>query len=137
MATIKFDQGFKEYNIGGDPDKTIRFVPSDFNLLARINRAMESIEEIMEKYKNADESKNAATEMAACDAAIREQINYVFDSDVCSVAFGNTNCTSLAGGKPIYMNFLNAVIPEIKKCTNEEKRKAEKNIAKYTYQVVK
>lgn len=135
MASINFNQGYKEYDIGGDPNRVIRFVPSDFNLPHRIEQSMTAIEKLEEQYKNANKSDNFAGEMAACDAAIREQINYIFDSDVCTVAFGNINCTSIAGGHPLYWNFLNAILPEIEKCINEEKSKSEKNIAKYTEQV--
>lgn len=137
MASISFNQGYKEYDIGGNKNKIIRFVPSDFNLPNRIDQSMKAIEQIAEKYRDANKGNNSAAEMAACDTAIREQINYIFDSDVCSVAFGNTNCASMAGGSPIYANFLNAIIPEIEKCIDEEKKKSEKNIAKYTDQVVK
>lgn len=135
MASINFNQGYKEYDIGGDPNKIIRFVPSDFNLPHRIEQSMEAIEQLAEKYKDADKSDNSAEVMTACDAAFREQINYIFNSDVCSVVFGNTNCTSIVGGRPLWDNFLRAILPEIEKCIKEEARASEKNIAKYTNQV--
>lgn len=133
MAVIEFNQGVKEYSIAGDPDRVIRFVPSDFNFLNRAEQAIKEIEKIANKYSKSAESN--AEQIAACDAEIRRQIDYIFGSDVCTAAFGNTNCTSLAGGNPLYENFLNAVIPVIQKCVKDEKRKAEKNISKYTSQV--
>jgi hypothetical protein len=50
---------------------------------------------------------------------IKEQINYVFGSDVSTPAFGTAYCFTFANGKPIFQNFLDAVIPIIEKDTKK------------------
>lgn len=73
--------------------------------------------------------------MSSCDKEIREQINYIFGNDVCTAAFGTTNCLSPAGGNLLYQNFLDALFPILEKDISAEKVKMEKNIKKYTSQV--
>ncbi len=135
MPTIEFNQGFKEYDLGGDPNKVIRFIPSDFNLPGRIKESIQAIDKIIERHNRIGDGGNGIEEIASCDAEIKELINYIFDSDVSSVVFGNTNCMSMAGGQPLCVNFLNAILPIIQESINDEKKKSEKNIAKYTSQV--
>ena len=43
----------------------------------------------------------------------------------------------MVDGKPVFQNFLDAVIPEIVKDTDKEYKKSQKNITKYTSQVKK
>ncbi len=138
MQSINFNNGYKEYAINGDENCIVRFVPSDFGILDRINKSIPVIENIHKKYSDL---KNDTTEisdmMVSCDKEIREQINYIFGNDVCTPAFGETNCLSPAGGNLLYQNFLDALLPILKKDITAEKEKTVKNIQKYTAQVKK
>ena len=138
MSNINFDNGMKSYVINGDESKVIYFNPNDFNIIDRIDKAFKEIEKISKKYEEAQaKNQDVMKTFIACDKDIREQINYVFGNDVCSVAFGDINCMSFAGGNPIHLNFLNALIPIIKKEIKAEQEKSKKNIEKYTKQVKK
>lgn len=139
MSTnIKFENGMKSFVINGDENKVIYFNPNDFNILKRIDTAVKNIEEISKKYEQAQINNDSVMTMfSQCDKEIREQINFVFGNDVCTVAFGNSNCLSFAGGKPICMNFLDAVVPILKSEIKAEQEKSKKNIEKYTKQVKK
>lgn len=101
MQKLVFDRGYKEYQIGDDENAVIRINTADVGILARLNEAVKNIEQIQKKYENAEKAENtdAIQLITECDKDIREQINYIFGSDVCTVAFGEINCLSLAGGK--------------------------------------
>lgn len=136
---LKFNDGFKEFAVNGDGNRIVRFNPCDFAIVERANASAKRLEKIEEKYKNA-ESENAEDfeKIAAeCNADIRAEINVVFGNDVCTPAFGDTNCLSLAGGSPIFENFLNAMLDIVKKEMDKETSKSKKKIAVYTNQVKK
>lgn len=138
MADISFNKGFKTYTINGDENCTITFNPSDYGILARIEQSQKEIDNLSNEYEKTTHSvKDTEKEeiLNQLDIKIREQINKVFNSDVCTGAFGKVNCLTPAGGYPIYINFLNAVIPIIKNDIMDEKKKADKNVAKYVNQV--
>lgn len=141
MKNITLKENYKEYTINNDENRVIRFDPNDANILNRIDSALDEMEKLFKKYKedtppkisNERESiREAAKIIKEYDLKMREQINYIFDSDVCSVVFGNQNCLSLCGGYPQYINFLNAIIPEMKKEIAAEQKKSQENIKKYT-----
>ena len=55
----------------------------------------------------------------------------VYFSPVSDKAFGSVNCLSFAGGQPIVLNFLEAILPEIRKDLEAETQQANERIAKY------
>lgn len=138
MNNIKFNDGMKSFSVNGDENKKIYFNPSDYNILERFKTAFAQIENLETKYNETKKNNNRVMETSiALDKEIKEAINYIFGSDVSTIAFGTTNCLSTAGGEPICVNFLNAVLPILKKEIKAEKEKSEKKIAKYTKQVKK
>ena len=75
--------------------------------------------------------------MQQTDRIIREKINYIFGSDVSSVAFGSAYCFSPSGGIPVFAHFINAIMPVIEKEMQIETDKMQLNIHKYTSQLPK
>lgn len=136
---LKFNDGFKEFAVNGDENRIVKFNPCDFAIMERINASVKRLEQIEAKYKEAQKENSDNFEKTAveCDADIRSEINAVFGGDVCTPAFGKANCLSLAGGNPIFENFLNAMIPIIEKEVNKETSKSKKRMAEYTKQVKK
>lgn len=139
MTSLKFDDGYKEYSINGDESRVIRINTTDFAIFDRIKKAMSNIDDISKKYKNAEpKTDDEANELfVSVDKRVREQINYIFDSDVSSVAFGNTNCFSIvfSNKQPLFYNFLNAIIPTIRSDIEKVMSKSNKNVSKYTSQL--
>lgn len=136
MQKLVFDRGYKEYQIGDDENAVIRINTADVGILARLNEAVKNIEQIQKKYENA-ENTDAIQLITECDKDIREQINYIFGSDVCTVAFGEINCLSLAGGKPIFENFLEVLIPVMQADFESAQKISDEKVGKYTSQVKK
>lgn len=144
MESIVFNDGYKEYTINGDETKVVRFNPSDINIIDRIGKALEQIEQIAEEMRTSDISLNpdgtatgdgvaAAGEMvSAFDRRIREQIDFVLGSPVCATALGEQSCLSMVGGKPLYERLLDAVLPIIQKDVESERAASQKRVKKYT-----
>lgn len=110
MESLKFDEGFREYDINGDKSRIVRF-RVDPNLKERIEKAMADIERLREKYGNmkGDDLYKAGMEF-------REIINRAFDSDICTPAFGNASPFAIVGGgKMLYEAFLEALLPALEK----------------------
>ncbi len=136
MQNLNFDNGLKTYMINDDENCFIQFNPTDFGFLERLEKTVDEISKIYENYK-INKDKSPISTMAECDKMIREKINYVFNGDITTAAFGKTNCLSLSNGNPIFQNFFSALIPIVKNDIIAESRKAQKNIDKYTSQITK
>ncbi len=134
MNNLGFDVGYKEYSINGDESRILRINTSDMNIITRMNKAEKELQKIADKCNSAT-ADNAIETLSYLDNEVRKQINYVFDGDVSDIIFGNTNCISIAGGKPIFENFLEAVLPIIKEDISTEQKKIERKVSKYTSKV--
>lgn len=134
MESLKFESPYKEYSINGDESRILRINTSDMNIITRMNKAEKELQKIADKCNSAT-ADNAIETLSYLDNEVRKQINYVFDGDVSDIIFGNTNCISLAGGKPIFENFLEAVLPIIKEDISTEQKKIERKVSKYTSKV--
>ena len=126
MQSINFEIGnYKEYAINGDENNTIKIDMSDIGLIDRMKNAIKEIADYqkeLSKVENPDESI-----LTNADKKAREIINKALDSNVCSKAFGNKNCLSIAvNGKMLIENFVEALIPIIEKDFANECRIKEK-----------
>lgn len=122
MKSIDFDSGFKTYAINGDESCVIKINTTDFNLPKRIQDANETIKATISEY----EGKNAADDIAGFDTKVRDIINEVFGSDICTPAFGKTNLFSItSNGNYIFENFLGALLPVIQADIEEAAKAAQ------------
>lgn len=141
MKDLSFDEGYKEFSINGDENRVIRFNPSDLAIIKRLEEAKNKISESMaikddieldNEGKPVDSLENYSKVISHIDNVIKEQINYIFDSDVANVVFGNQSPLANIKGKPLYERFMESVMPEIKKAVEEEAKESRKRVAKYT-----
>lgn len=133
MPNLVFDKGYKEYTINGNKDVTIRVYTSDWNVLGRLSKVRAKIADKVKKLKNLPDDFDETMDLiAAVDREIKAEIDAAFGIPVSENVFGNINCLSFAGGQPVALNFLDAVIPEIRKGFEEEQKKADEKLRKYT-----
>ena len=141
MKDLSFDEEYKEFSINGDENRVIRFNPSDMAIIKRLEEAKNKISESMaikddieldNEGKPVDSLENYSKVISHIDNVIKEQINYIFDSDVANVVFGNQSPLANIKGKPLYERFMESVMPEIKKAVEEEAKESRKRVAKYT-----
>lgn len=138
--SINFDMGYKTYDINGDKNKVIRYIPGDTNFINRYKEVMKSVETVGDEYKTADTSTiDKASEVStAFDIKVRQLIDYLFDEPVSAIVFGNKSSVALGcDGMPLFQKFLTAFIPIIERDINESRKESEKAIKKYTASIIK
>ena len=127
--SINFDDGFKSYEINGDPQRIVRIDTADYGLIERLRNAKNNINEEMKKYENvkikSDGSADVDDETAAdgirdLGKFICDQFDYIFNSEL-----------STRGGVPLFERVFNAVLPIIETDIKSEQKKAEARIKKY------
>ena len=145
MQSIRFDDGYKEFMINDDPDKVIRFDPADFGIIERFNTARKNIEKSTDTLGNdvaidskgapVDELESAAEAVSRVSNFIKEQVDYIFDSPVSDMVFGNKSPLAMVKGVPLFERFIVATQSVIEKEIKTEMKASEKRISKYTKQV--
>lgn len=145
MQSIRFDDGYKEFMINDDPNKIIRFDPADFGIIERFNTAIKNIEkarqeltsdiEIDSKGDPIDGLESSAEAVAKVRKLINEQVDYIFDSPVSEMVFGNRSPLALYKGVPLFERFILAAQEVIEKEIKEEMKASQKRVEKYTKQV--
>ena len=145
MQSIKFDDGYKEFMINDDPDKVIRFDPTDFAIISRFNETRKNIKSEMDLLDEdvnidnsgepVDELESAAEAVSRVSNFIKEQVDYIFDSPVSDMVFGNKSPLAMVKGVPLFERFIVAAQSVIEKEIKAEMKASEKRISKYTSQV--
>lgn len=110
MGTLNFQNPKKTYIVNDGAE--IHFNPADVNFVSRLFDLMGRLEARQKEEIPAD-PEDVFKIAAQRDAELREEIDAVFEEPVCDKVFGSTNLFSPAGGVPVCLNFLMAVIDEI------------------------
>lgn len=141
MQNLSFDDGFKEFSLNGDESRVIRFNPSDFSIIERIKKAYDEISKVTDIKDDIelntdgtpmDEMGKAADIVKGINDTIKNQIDYIFNSPVSAMVFGNQSPLGMVKGMPLYERFLMTVIPVIQKEVKAETEASRKRIGKYT-----
>lgn len=130
MGVLNFQTSRKTFTVNGKAE--ISFDPADINFVHRLFSLMEKLEQ--QQREDPAEIENVFEEFAARDKAMRAEIDEVFGEPVCEKVFGTTNVYSPAGGLPVCMNFLLAVIDEVDAASEVETKpsgKVDAYIQKY------
>lgn len=138
--SINFDDGFKSYEINGDPQRVVRIDTADYGLIERLRTAKNNINEEMKKYENIEIKSDGSADVDDETAAdgirdlgefIRGQFDYIFNSKVSDVLFGAASPLSTRSGVPLFERVFNAILPIIENDIKSEQKKAESRIKKY------
>ena len=135
MKQLTINKGYKEYSINGDENAVIRVKTTDFSLIDRLFGVKEKIAstvQAMEQLKDSENTDAILESIKKADIEVKQELDRVFDFGVSEVVCGDMNSLSFAGGQPVALNFLEAIIPEIKKDLEAEQGAAQKRIDKYT-----
>ena len=54
MQSINFDDGFKIFDINGNPDRTIRINTADIGILERLENSIDTLNGLVEKAKSTE-----------------------------------------------------------------------------------
>lgn len=147
MAEIlNFDEGVKEYEINGDPNRKLKVNMADIGIIDRMQSALEKMQAEFKNLNidlNSDgESSNKEEKVVAyvreLNKKLRDSIDEIFYAGASDAIFWIQNPLSTASnGATIYENFIEAFTkilePELKKA----QKKSEKHIQKYQQQLDK
>lgn len=139
MKELTINTGLQEYRL--NDVCTVFFNPTDTAFVEKLFGAFDALDQKQEEYRaevmrtaNKKEIFETARKM---DAEMREMVNSVFETDVCSALFGAMNVYSLADGLPVWANLFLAVMDEINDTFTVEQKKANPRISKYTKKYIK
>ena len=114
MNNIKFDDGYETFTLNGDPNRVIRFNARDTNILLRYEKGMDEMK--VECGRLSDGGKEDASTLEELNQFIFDRIDYIFNSDVAGVAFGNQSpLTLLPNGRFLFEVFMESVLNEVAK----------------------
>ena len=134
MKELNFDLGLNEYDLGGKV--TVCFNPTDISFLEKLSDSFQYLDLIQEEVKLSKEEitdeKDVYNLAKNLDAKMRDIINALFDTDVCTPLFGEMNLFSSAGGLPVWANLMLAIADEVQASMQGELKQREARIRKYT-----
>ena len=146
---LSFDDGYKNIELNGNPDKIIRINPTDTQFINRISGFDEKYENIRSRYgdidmnsindlQNLDENnpdfeklKLAADSVDKLDMAVKLSLIHISEP---LIVFGTDSCLSPAGGQPVFMNFMQCIFAYINECSVEERKKSQEKLNSYAAQ---
>lgn len=138
---LDLGEEYVELTINNDENRVIRIDLNDFGMIERLSDSYKKIDEFQDNHKDikinsdgtaTDRLNESAEILKAFNNLIREQIDYILDSKVSDIVFGNKNPLSTVKGVPLYERFLNALKPYIEKIAKKENEESKKRISKYT-----
>lgn len=118
MAELNFQTSRKTYTVNGGAE--ISFDPADIGFVHRVYTLLDELKKAWEEPAPDLEDVFAAS--ALRDQRIRQKIDEAFGDEVCEKVLGSTNVFSPAGGMPVCVNFIMAVIDEIDAASEKEIR---------------
>lgn len=127
MHSLNFDDGYKEFMINDDPNRVIRFNPTDFSIVDRFHTAANEVDALI---AGLDMEKDVSAIMKL-DEKVKEQIDYIFNQPVSQIVFGNQSALTPVKGRLLCERFLETVLPVIKENIKEEKKKSAERVGKY------
>lgn len=116
MGVLNFQTSRKTYTVNDGCE--ISFDPADIGFVNRLFDLMERMEK--QQKDEPQNGENVFAEFARKDREMRAEIDAVFGEPVCEKIFGTTNVFSPAGGLPLCLNFLLAVIDEVDAASETE-----------------
>lgn len=138
MKNLNINKGYKSYTINDDENTVITVKTTDFSIIDRLTKVQEHIGDIVTEMQSIKKNAVAEEYLAALDKAdkkVKAELDEVFDSPVSAAVFGKMNSLSFAGGQPVSLNFLEAIIPEISADLEDEQKASAEKIEKYAAQV--
>lgn len=139
MQKLKINDGSSRVaieNEHGTELGVIEFFPSDVNLPKRLDVGWKHIKEYLDNVqpeleKAGNDIDSISDIMSETDAKIKEQMDYIFDTNISGI-FGNTNFVTPTRSGFLIENIMNGLIPFIEREIKEAFKNTEQHIGKYT-----
>lgn len=132
MHDMNINAGFETFTINGTTE--VQLNPTDINFIEKLYCAFEDSDNLAEVYEAKIEKANGRDKFALArelDGNIRERVNAIFEQDICTALFGNTNVCALSDGIPLWANLLFKFMDIVNDNTTEELKKTSSRITQY------
>lgn len=132
MSELNFDTGLVTYKVNGQCE--ITFNPADVAFVKRLFNTFDGLSKRQDDIdvENTEIDGAALFELAEQrEKEMRTEIDDIFGDAVCDKLFGKVSVYALAGGLPLWCNFLMAVIDKIDAAIEDEQKLASPRVAKY------
>lgn len=132
MSELNFDTGLVTYKVNGQCE--ITFNPADVAFVKRLFNTFDGLSKRQDDIdvENTEIDGAALFELAEQrENEMRTEIDDIFGDAVCDKIFGKVSVYALAGGLPLWCNFLMAVIDKIDAAIEDEQKLASPRVAKY------
>ena len=130
---LRLDTGIVRYTI--NDAYTVEFNPTDSVFVEKLYSTFEELDKQQEAHKaEITNAKNGEIFDIARkrDAEMRGMIDAILGEGCCAAVFGGMNLYALGNGLPVWANLLLAIIDEVNDLMEEEKKKSNSRIEKYT-----
>lgn len=132
MSELNFDTGLVTYKVNGQCE--ITFNPADVAFVKRLFNTFDGLSK-QQDYIDVENEGIDGSELFDLaeqrDLKMRAAIDAVFGEPICDKIFGKVSVFALAGGLPLWCNFLMAVIDKIDAAIEDEQKLASPRVAKY------
>ena len=133
MKNLQIETGKQQYNLS---DKvTVEFSPTDMDFIEQLVSVFRKAESQQKETEDELKSADAATVFDVAhrrNAEMRELVNTVFGTDICTPLFGSMNVFARANGMPLWANVLLTVLDECYDNLPQEDKATKARIDKYT-----
>lgn len=132
MSELNFDTGLVTYKVNGQCE--ISFNPADVAFVRRLFNTFDNLSKQQDAIEVEDQDVDGAKLFDLVEQRekkMRADIDDVFGDAVCDKLFGKVSVFALAGGLPLWCNFLMAVIDKIDAAIEEEQKLASPRVTKY------
>ena len=131
--TLNFETGLATFTVNGKAE--VSFNPTDSNFVSRLFDTFDGLAKKQEARKSEGSQLSDPVEVFELarqrDQEMRDMIDSVFEKPVSDDIFGGMSAYALAGGLPLWCNFLMVVIDKIDAAVVQEKKLTNPRIAKY------
>lgn len=137
VVDLKID-GIKKtaFRINGDNNSILELNLSDLNLADRLKTGFDKIQEELTRISKLSDDADATAELKKADKIMREQLDYIFDSNVSEVCGKGGSMYDVKDGSYRFEHILTALIKLYDKNINAEYEKMKKRIQKHTTKYV-
>ena len=132
MSELNFETGLVTYKVNGQHE--VSFNPADVAFVKRLFNTFDNLSKQQDEIELGDNEITGAELFELVEQRekkMRDDIDSIFETKVCDAIFGKVSVFALAGGLPLWCNFLMAVIDKVDAAVEEEQKLSSPRVAKY------
>ena len=121
------------FRINGDSSKILELNTSDTSILKRLEEGYAELQKEMSKVSDLDPKDEGFTQkLEDIDKMMRDQIDYIFDSNVSEICASRGTMYDPCNGKVTFEHIIDTLLGLYEKNINDEYSKIKKRVRKHT-----